>query len=179
MGETAADTAREVAALRAETERLLDALDVRVQRSLAVPRQVAAHPALMPIAGALVALSVLLLWYRSWRRAVRARRLAAERRRAEAVAAELGLPREALVPAEARRPTEPASEEPGLLQRTLGAVAASAVLAGVDMLARRLSAAQWSTIHHAAAPEMPRPAPLPPAPPTQTADAETERAKSA
>ncbi len=161
MGETPADTAREIAALRAEADRLLGVLDVRVQRSLEAPKRLAAHPALAPILGAVAVLTVLLLWYRSWRRAVRKRRLAAERRQAELVAERLGLPREALVPREARPPVEPAAEEPSLVQRTLAAIVASAVLAGVDLLARRLSELQSSRIHRAPA-EAPRPALAPP-----------------
>jgi hypothetical protein len=148
VGETAADTARELAALRAESERLLDALDRQTQRTLEVPRQLAANPALVPVVGAIAGLTVLLLWYRSWRRAVRARRAAAERRRAEAWARAMGLPEPSPSPAPA--PTEPPrapADEPSLLQRTVGAVAASAVLAGVDLLARRLSAQRSSSIH--------------------------------
>jgi hypothetical protein len=122
--------------------------------------------------GAVAALTVLLLWYRSWRRAARKRRLAAERRQAEAMAERLGLPREALVPPEARPPAEPAAEEPNLVQRTLAAIAASAVLAGVDLLARRLSELQSSRIHRAPA-EAPRPA-LAPAPQSEPPPAITK-----
>jgi len=145
VGDKAADTARELAALRAESDRLLDALERRAQRTLEVPRQFA--PALVPVVGAVAGLTVLLLWYRSWRRAVHARREAAERRRAEAWARALGLPEPSASPAAA--PTETTSapaEGPSLVERTLGAVAASAVLAGVDLLARRLSAQRSGSI---------------------------------
>jgi hypothetical protein len=151
VGETAADTARELAALRAETDRLLEELDGRVRRTLDVPQQVATKRAVVqvvvPVLGGLAALAVLLIWLRNWRRAVRARRARAERQQAEALARELGLPPQALLPpaaAEAERAA--AADEPSLLQRTLGALAASGVLALVDYLARRFSAAQWSTI---------------------------------
>jgi hypothetical protein len=147
VGETAADTARELGALRAESDRLLDALERQAQRSLEVPRQLAASPALVPVVGTIAGLTVLLLWYRSWRRAVRARRAAAERRRAEAWAQALGIPETLASPAAGPADTTRATaDEPGLLQRTLGAVAASAVLAGVDLLARRLSQQRSASI---------------------------------
>jgi hypothetical protein len=159
VGETAADTARELAALRTETERLLGALERRAQHTLEVPRQLATAPALVPVVGALAGLTVLFLWYRSWRRAVRARRAAAERRQAEALARALGLPEPWLSPAAA--PTEaarPPADEPSLVQRTLGAVAASAVLAGVDLLARRLSAQRSASIQREPPADAPPPA---------------------
>ena len=147
MGETAADTARELGALRAESDRLLDALERQAQRSLEVPRQLAALPAVAPIVGAVAGLTVLLLWYRSWRRAVRSRRAAAERRRAEAWARALGIPEALSSPAAVPIDTSRApADEPSLVQRTLGAVAASAVLAGVDLLARRLSQQRSASI---------------------------------
>ena len=117
-------------------------------RTLELPRQLAALPAVAPIVGVVAGLTVLFLWYRSWRRAVRSRRAAAERRRAAAWARALGLPEPSASPAPAPADTSRApADEPSLLQRTLGAVAASAVLAGVDLLARRLSEQRSSNIH--------------------------------
>ena len=52
MGETAADTARELGALRGETERLLDALEGRARRVLDVEQQVEANRPLAMALGA-------------------------------------------------------------------------------------------------------------------------------
>ncbi|MBX5492248.1 MAG: hypothetical protein IRZ14_13925 [Chloroflexi bacterium] len=151
MGETAADTAREIAVLRRETERLLDALERRARASLDVRQQVLAHPALPLVvagAGAVLGVTVLALWYRSYRRARAARRpLARLQRGVEAFGTE-ALTRARLA-GQALRGEEPVREaappEPPLRPRLLRALAAGATLAGSAYLARKLAEPQWRT----------------------------------
>jgi hypothetical protein len=158
VGETAADTAREIAALRRETEQLLDALEQRARQGLDLRHVAMAHPAFRLARGAAVAggvLVVLALWYRSYRRAQAARRpLARLRREAAALGAE-ALTRARLA-AQALRGAEPIREPPAAsaapAPRVLRALAASATLAGAAYLARKLAEPQWR-------PEPPRPPP--------------------
>lgn len=186
MGETAADTARELDALRGETERLLDALEGRARRALDVQRQVDANRPLAMALGAgaaLVAvLTVLLLWYRSYRRAPDARRPINRLRRGTAVVREeasararrmgraiRGAPEEA---DEAAAREQVKEQSVGLPQRLAGAAAAAATMALVDQFTRWLAKRQTTGVEHSQTPPHPAPSaaasppPMPPAPPT-------------
>ncbi len=137
MGETAADTARELAALRAEADRLLEVAEARVRRVLDLPEQARAYAAANPSlttalgvgAAALGTTVVLALWLRNYRRA----QVARQRRRAQRAGS--------AIPAAAagEAPAPPPSREPGLAERIAGAVAASATLALVDQFTRWLA----------------------------------------
>jgi hypothetical protein len=181
VGETAADTARELDALRGETERLLDALEGRARRVLDVERQVEANRPLVMALGAgaaiLAGLTVLLLWYRSYRRAQEARRpinrlrRGAEAVREEATARARGVGRALRgewAEDEAATREQQKAQEVGLPQRLAGAAAAAATMALVDQFTRWLAKQQTTGVEHsqaAAPPEPPAPSP-PPAPPT-------------
>lgn len=151
MGETAADTAREIAALRQETEQLLDALERRARQGLELRHLVLAQPAVR-VAGAAAAagavLVVLALWYRSYRRAQAARRPLARLRREAAAWGTEALARARLA-GQALRGEEPMHEPPAAppatAPRVLRALAASATLAGAAYLARKLAEPQWRT----------------------------------
>jgi hypothetical protein len=133
VGETAAETAAEIAGLRTETSRLLDALQQRGQAFIAARRQAVPQPVAL---GALALTSgavVLALWYRSYRRAAARRRTAALRR------AGASLP-------PAPRGRETAGAGTGLAEKLVGAVAASATLALVDQFTRWLSARRQQTV---------------------------------
>jgi hypothetical protein len=151
VGETAADTAREIAALRQETEQLLDALERRAHQGLELRHVVLAQPAVRVVgaaAAAGAALLVLALWYRSYRRARAARHpLARLRREAAAWGAE-ALTRARLA-GQALRGEEPVRElppvSPATAPRVLRGLAASATLAGAAYLARKLAEPQWRT----------------------------------
>jgi len=133
VGETAAETAGEIAALRTEASRLLDALQHRGQLFIAARRQAVTQPAAL---GALALTSgaiVLALWYRSYRRAQAHRRTAALRR------------------AGANPAAMPSSREPvgtgtGLAEKLVGAVAAGATLALVDQFTRWLNTRWQQTV---------------------------------
>ncbi len=171
MGETAADTARELDALRGETERLLDALEGRARQALDVQRQVVAHRPLVMVLGGgaalLAAVTVLLLWYRSYRRAQEARRPINRLRQGAAAVAEEAGARARRVGRALRGEPEEVHEETTrervkeqqttLPQRLVGAAAAAATMALVDQFTRWLAKRQSTGVaqSHAA----PRPAP--------------------
>jgi hypothetical protein len=180
VGETAADTARELDALRSETERLLDALEGRARRVLDVQQQVEANRPLAMALGAgtaiIAVLTVLLLWYRSYRRAQEARRpINRLRRGAEAVREEATTRARRLGRAlrgeweddEAAVREQRKAQEVGVPQRLAGAAAAAATMALVDQFTRWLAKQQTTGVEHSqTAPAAPPPAPAPPAPPS-------------
>ena len=156
MGQTAAETAREIAALRHETERLLDELEGRVHRTLEVRNQVTASVRANPIvlaAGAVVAgLVVLALWYRSWKRARERRKpLNRLRRGVRAFGREAGVrARRAGLALEGHYDEEEPvqgkrTQEPGMVAKLGGAVASAATLALVDRFVRWLSTQRRTT----------------------------------
>jgi hypothetical protein len=163
VGETAADTAREIEALRSETERLLDALEGRARRVLNVRDQVQAqvksNPALVALVGAGAALlavaTVLAIWYRNYQRAKEARRpINRLRRGAEVIGTEAR--ERARRAGEAIRGEPPyhdeeqaKQQESGMAQRLAGAVAASATLALVDQFTRWLAKRQAASSRRA------------------------------
>ena len=176
MGETAADTARELDALRGETERLLEALEGRARRALDVQRQVDANRPLLMTLGAgaslLAVLAVLVLWYRSYRRAQEARRpIPRLRRGAEAVRevattrarrvgrALRGEPEEAEESATRERAKE---QQVSLPQRLVGAAAAAATMALVDQFTRWLAKRQTTGVGQSQAASRPPPPASPP-----------------
>jgi len=180
VGETAADTARELDALRGETERLLAALESRARRALDVQRQVEANRPLVMLLGAgaglLAALTVLLLWYRSYRRAQKARRPINRLRRGAAAVREEATTRARRVGRALRGEPEEADEaaarervkeqQVSLPQRLVGAAAAAATLALVDQFTRWLAKQQTTGVGQSQAPSRPPPAPASsPAPP--------------
>jgi hypothetical protein len=148
VGETAAETAREVAALRAETERLLDALESQARRTLDVRRQVATHPIVVAAVGLVAVLTVLGLWYRSYRRAQEARRPVVRLRRGAAALGEEARTRARRVgralsgEAEEAKTREAEAQDASLPQKLLGTMAATATLALVDQVTRWLSKRQ-------------------------------------
>jgi type II secretory pathway component PulM len=174
VGETAADTARELDALRGETERLLDALEGRARQALDVQRQVDANRPLALALGAgaaLVAvLTVLLLWYRSYRRAQEARRPINRLRRGAAAVRDEASTRARRVgrairgePAEADEAAarEQVKEQSvSLPQRLAGAAAAAATMALVDQFTRWLAKQQTTGVQHSQQPPDPAPSPL-------------------
>jgi len=152
VGETAADTAREVGALRDETERLLDALEGRTRQLLDVRQQAATHPALPVVAGVVAAAAgavVLVLWYRSYRRAQEARRPINRLRRGLQAAGSEALPRAQMV-GEALRGEDVArehvEEEPQAQRQAIRGIVAGATLVGAAYLAKRLGEPQWRTV---------------------------------
>jgi hypothetical protein len=176
VGETAADTAREVGALREETERLLDALEGRARRALDVQSHVESNrPLAMALgagAAAIAVLTVLLLWYRSYRRAQEARRPINRLRHGAAAVREEASTRARRVGRAIRGEPEEADEaaaqervkaqEVGLPQRLVGAAAAAATLALVDQFTRWLAKRQTTGV------EQSQTAPAPPPPPASS-----------
>ncbi len=152
MGETSIDTARELGALRGETERLLATLEGRAREVAAVGSQARAFVAASPQVatalgvgvGTVATIAVLAIWMRNYRRAQLARRrralLRAGATRLEDLAETLSLP--GAHPA-AAVPAQPAARQgDGLVERVAGAVVASATLALVDQFTRWLSQRQ-------------------------------------
>jgi hypothetical protein len=183
VGETAADTARELDALREETDRLLQALEARARRALDVPRQVEANRPLAMALGAgtaiVATLTVLLLWYRNYRRAQEARRPINRLRRGAATVREEASTRARRVGRAIRGEPEQADEaaaqeqvkeqQTTLPQRLVGAAAAAATMALVDQFTRWLAKQQTTGVEHSAPPTpstTPAAAPPPPAPAT-------------
>jgi hypothetical protein len=154
VGQTAADTAREVEALRVETERLLDALEGRARRTLDVRQQVQqfaqANPVLaplLPIGAAVLAVGVVLaIWYRNYKRAQEARRPINRLRRGAEHLGEEARARAGRVGRAVRGEPDDAEQakqqEASMVQRVAGAVAASATLALVDQFTRWLAKRQ-------------------------------------
>jgi hypothetical protein len=154
VGETAADTAREVEALRVETERLLDALEGRARRTLDVQGKLqqlrATNPTLAVALGAgsaLLAVAVVLaIWYRNYRRAQEARRpIARLRRGAETLGTEARARAERVgrvIRGEPEDQEQAKQQEASMMQRLAGAAAASATLALVDQFTRWLAKRQ-------------------------------------
>jgi hypothetical protein len=165
VGETAAATARELAALRAETDRLLDEVEGRARRALEVPKQLAANPVFVGLGGAAALVVVLALWYRSYRRAQEARRPIARLRRGAAALGESARTRaERIRLALGDVPLEPQPTEApsaSLPEKIAGAVAASATLALVDQFTRWLSKRGEVAVKQAQPAETPAPAPAP------------------
>jgi hypothetical protein len=166
VGETAAATAREIAALRAETERLLDEVEGRARRALDVPKQLAANPVFVGVGAVVAVIAVLALWYRSYRRAQEARRPIARLRRGAAALGEQARTRAERIRLALRDvPLEPQPTEgpsASLTEKIAGAVAASATLALVDQFTRWLSKRGEVALKQA----QPSEAPAPAAPPT-------------
>jgi hypothetical protein len=159
VGETAAATAREIAALRGETDRLLDEVEGRARRALEVPKQLAANPVFVGL-GAVAAVAVVVaLWYRSFRRAQEARRPIARLRRGAAAFGETARTRaERIRLALSDVPLEPQPTEApsaSLPEKIAGALAASATLALVDQFTRWLSKRGEVAVKQAQAKETP------------------------
>lgn len=151
MGETAADTAREVIALRAETERLLDAIERRARDTLDVRQQVAGTQLVKVAAGAAVAVAgaaVLALWIRSLRQARAARRPGYLLERELQAFGDEALQRTYLVAKALRSENDAREAQPAPVstpKRVLRGLVAGATLAGGAYLAGRLAKPQWST----------------------------------
>jgi len=151
VGETSTDTARELAALRGETERLLATLEGQARQVAAVGSQACAFvagthnvaTALGLGVGTAATIAVLAIWMRNYRRAQLARRRRALLRAGatrQDLAETLGLP---AAHASAAVPAQPAGRQgDGLVERVAGAVVASATLALVDQFTRWLSQRQ-------------------------------------
>ena len=163
MGETAADTAREIEALRGETERLLDAVEGRARRVLSLRERAQAlvktNPGLTAAVGVgaalLAAATILAIWYRNYRRAKEARRpINRLRQGAEVIGGEARerarRVRQAIRGEPEQHDQEQAKQqETGMMQRVAGAVAASATLALVDQFTRWLAKQQAASSRHA------------------------------
>jgi len=174
VGETAAATAREITALRGETDRLLDEVEGRARRALEVPKQLAANPVFVGVGAVAGIVVVVALWYRSYRRAQEARRPIARLRRGAAALGESARTRaERIRLALSDVPLEPQPTEApsaSLAEKIAGAVAASATLALVDQFTRWLSKRGEVAVKQAQPGEAP-PAPAPPPPAPARADA--------
>ncbi len=156
MGETSADTQREIESLRDDIARTVEELERRARRLVDIRAQAEEHPTALGVAGLGVLAGIALVAYnavadyRENRRPVN--RL---KRRAGDVADEFGerwsrtreaIPYRFVKNSRGDEPVDASRQEPGMVKKLLWMGLSAGAIALAGLLARRVSSAVWEAV---------------------------------